>query len=168
MRSYDVLARVSNSRRSSVSPSDCSCTHMLRAMYGAGMIPGRSTSSPNVSGVHLKPIWCGGSRLTTTNIFFATEKHRSLPHLTSSVTAGSDWQIFLSVSIVMDPRVPGAERRFRRAYTGSRRGPVLSALLRYEHHIDPVVVRVERRRRKRDGCAVAVDTVAARGRIRER
>ena len=66
---------------------------MLRAMYGAGMMPGRSTSSPNVSGVHLNAIECGGSRLTTANIFLATQKHRSCPHLTSSVTFGSARQI---------------------------------------------------------------------------
>src|SRR3989442_6270305 len=86
--SYEVFTSDSISRRSSASPSSCSCTHMFRAMYGAGMMPGRSTSSPNDSGVHLKAIECGGSMLTTANIFPATQKQRSLPHLMSSVTAG--------------------------------------------------------------------------------
>jgi hypothetical protein len=53
----------------------------------------------------LNPIWCGGSRFTATNIFYATEKHRSLPHFTSSVTPGSDRQNVRSISIVMDPHV---------------------------------------------------------------
>ena len=56
---------------------DSSATHLFRAMYGAGMIPGRSTSSPKDSGVHLKAIECGGSRPTTANIFLPTEKRRS-------------------------------------------------------------------------------------------
>src|SRR5262245_50402293 len=52
-RSYEVFISSVSSRRSSVSPSSSSITHMLRAMYGAGMMPGRSTSSANDSGVHL-------------------------------------------------------------------------------------------------------------------
>src|SRR5438093_448130 len=74
---------------------------MFRAMYGAGTMPARSTSSPNVSGVHLNASLCGGSRLTTTNILPATQKHRSLPHFTSSVTAGSARQIERTVSSVI-------------------------------------------------------------------
>src|SRR6185295_1031642 len=100
-RSYDVLTSGSSSRRSSTFPSSCSWTHMFRAMYGAGMIPGRSTSSPNVSGVHLNAIECGGSRSTTVNILLPTRKHRSCPHLTSSVTAGRARQIARTVSSVM-------------------------------------------------------------------
>src|SRR5436190_4984776 len=64
------------------------------------MIPSRSTSSPNISGVHLNATWCGGSRFTTVNIFLPTEKQRSPPHFTSSVTSGRDRQICRSVSRV--------------------------------------------------------------------
>src|SRR5262245_39813578 len=74
---------------------------MLRAMYGAGMMPGRSTSSANDSGVHLNASWCGGSRLTTTNIFLPTQKQRSWPHLMSSVTWGRAPQMARTVSSVM-------------------------------------------------------------------
>src|SRR5262249_22045172 len=100
-RSYDVLTSSVSSRRSSVSPSSSSITHMLRAMYGAGMMPGRSTSSANDSGVHLNATWCGGSRLTTTNIFLPIQKQRSWPHLMSSVTWGRAPQMARTVSSVM-------------------------------------------------------------------
>src|SRR5262249_2502553 len=73
---------------------------MLRAMYGAGMIPSRSIRSPNDSGVHSNDTWCGGSRLAAQKIFFCTEKQRSLPHFTSSMTAGKDRQICRSLAIV--------------------------------------------------------------------
>jgi hypothetical protein len=69
-------------------------------MYGAGMMPSRSVSSANVSGVHLNAIECGFSRLTTVNILPATQKQRSCPHLTSSVTSGSARQIARTVSTV--------------------------------------------------------------------
>src|SRR5207248_4748201 len=55
-RSYEVLISALTSRRSSASPSSCSITQKWRAAYGAGMMPGRSTSSPNDSGVHLNAI----------------------------------------------------------------------------------------------------------------
>jgi hypothetical protein len=52
------------------------------------MMPSRSVSSPNTSGVHLNASVCGRSVLTTANILPPTLKTRSLPHLMSSVTAG--------------------------------------------------------------------------------
>jgi hypothetical protein len=66
---------------------------MFRAMYGAGMMPSRSVSSANISGVHLNDSVCGRSVFTTANIFSRTLKTRSLPHLMSSVTAGKARQI---------------------------------------------------------------------------
>jgi hypothetical protein len=74
---------------------------MARAMYGAGMIPSRSISSPNVSGVHLNASVCGRSVFTTANILPPTLKQRSLPHLMSSVTPGSARQIVRTTSIVI-------------------------------------------------------------------
>ena len=52
------------------------------------MMPSRSASSANVSGVHLNESVCGRSVLTTANIFPPMLNTRSLPHLMSSVTAG--------------------------------------------------------------------------------
>jgi hypothetical protein len=99
--SYDVLSRSSISRRSSTSPTVRSCTHMARARYGAGMMPSRSVSSANVSGVHLNESVCGRSVLTTANILPPMLNARSLPHLISSVTAGSERQNVRTVSIDM-------------------------------------------------------------------
>ena len=52
------------------------------------MMPSRSVSSANVSGVHLNESVCGRSVLTTANILPPMLNARSLPHLMSSVTAG--------------------------------------------------------------------------------
>jgi len=87
------------SRRSSTSPTDRSSTHIARAMYGAGIIPSRSISSANVSGVHLNLSSCGRSVFTTVNIFPPTLKTRSLPHLMSSVTPGNARQMVRTASM---------------------------------------------------------------------
>src|SRR5438874_725616 len=76
------------------------------------MMPGRSTSSPNDSGVHLNAIACGGLMSMATNILPLTQKQRSWPHLTSSVTAGSVLQIDRIVSRV-------TTYSYRNADTGS-------------------------------------------------
>lgn len=52
------------------------------------MMPSRSVSSANISGVHLNESVCGRSVLTTANILPPTLNTRSLPHLMSSVAAG--------------------------------------------------------------------------------
>jgi len=70
-------------------------------MYGAGMMPSRSMSSPNVSGVHLNATVLGTSVFTTVNILPPTLKTRSVPHLMSSVTPGSARQIVRTTSIVI-------------------------------------------------------------------
>jgi len=70
-------------------------------MYGAGIIPSRSTSSANVSGVHLNLSVCGRSVFSTTNILPPTLKTRSLPHLMSSVTPGNARQMVRTTSMVI-------------------------------------------------------------------
>jgi hypothetical protein len=65
------------------------------------MMPSRSVSSANISGVHLNASVCGRSVLTAANIFVATLKTRSLPHLMSSVTAGSARQIARTTSMFL-------------------------------------------------------------------
>ncbi len=56
MISYAVWINRSRSRLPNADPRSGSCTHIARAMYGAGINPGCSTSSANVSGVHLNAI----------------------------------------------------------------------------------------------------------------
>src|SRR5688572_6886021 len=63
------------------------------------MMPSRSVSSANFSGVHFTEIPpAPDSTPVTVNIFAPTEKHRSLPHLTSSVTPGNERQNLRSCS----------------------------------------------------------------------
>ena len=64
-----------------------------------GRKPGEFDSSSNSSSRTLKENVSGPSSEATQNIFPATEKHRSWPHLTSSVTAGSARQKSRNVSI---------------------------------------------------------------------
>src|ERR1044071_566250 len=63
------------------------------------MIPGELDISSNSSSFTLKETVSGFSNEATQNIFAATEKHRSCPHLMSSVTAGSAMQYSRNVSI---------------------------------------------------------------------
>jgi hypothetical protein len=65
------------------------------------MMPSRSVSSLNASGVHLNASVCGRSVLTTANILPPTLKARSLPHLMSSVTEGRRRQNVRTASIDM-------------------------------------------------------------------
>src|SRR5688500_6880305 len=58
------------------------------------MMPSRSISSANFSGVHLKESFVGyfASSPATANIFSPIQNNRSLPHCTRSVTCGNDRQ----------------------------------------------------------------------------
>src|SRR5437773_11756069 len=63
-------------------------------------MPSRSISSPNFSGVHFIEIPPEiESAPVTQNIFSPTQKHRSAPHLMSSVAPGSERQNFRSCSM---------------------------------------------------------------------
>src|SRR5215204_4552288 len=64
------------------------------------MMPGRSVSSANFSGVVLKetPVSLESADVTV-NIFPPTEKQRSDPHFMSSVTPGNDMQNLRSCSM---------------------------------------------------------------------
>ena len=69
-------------------------THLYLATYGAGLKPGCRLRISNSSSVTLKETLTGDwFSPATQNIFPPMQKHKSLPHLMSSVTWGSALQI---------------------------------------------------------------------------
>src|SRR5215213_3672835 len=68
-------------------------------------MPGELDKSSNSSSLTLKETVNGPSSAATQNIFPATEKHRSCPHLISSVTAGNARHISRKLSISISLRL---------------------------------------------------------------
>jgi hypothetical protein len=96
-------------------------TQLALARYGAGTIPGRSTSSENSAGVHLNDNHRSrGSSGAIANIFPPTLKTSSSCHWTCSVVLGSDKQHWRTPSMSTHPRLRRKARQVEGA-TGEQR-----------------------------------------------